>query len=608
MASLSLNSLPLGFRFRPTDVELVHYYLRLKINGNNDDVCVIREIDVCKWEPWDLPDLSVIKTRDLEWFFFCPLDRKYPNGSRLNRATEAGYWKATGKDRKIKSGANLIGMKKTLVFYTGRAPKGKRTNWVMHEYRATEDDLDGSRPGQTAFVLLKLFKKQDENLEGSNCDETEPSNLSPTVVKPSLEDLQSELELPQVSPSLERQEEKPSRNAESCFADFSDGTTSCTQVLAECHSTNSNVCNVEDQAAEVTGSDVDAQLEANLNLFYDPLLEPLDYNLFSPLHSQMQSELGSSCMLYPNDTAVSDSKGMEFQYGSNESDAYISEFLDSVIKDSEEYSYNLSAGPMNSTIESETTNNMGSVKDSGSCSESDAEVAQEQVLSVHELESEYPNTWEYAAMTSSNFLMETTHKEQTNPSILQNEYAKHYYPLSGFAPVQSSNSFSTYQELGNPKNANGYSDISGTGIRIRSRQIQSQPYTENPVIQGSAPRRLRLQTSVRGQITKTGHNHGRKPIDKEEKTVPEEQNASIQEDSWENIERHQELHAGISQKTIPKSRELVFAYKQVRSIVSKAPLSSRTKIWCYTTMLRVAVVAVVFLMSVFTWRFLKVES
>lgn len=94
----------------------------------------------------------------------------------------------------------------------------------------------------------------------------------------------------------------------------------------------------------------------------------------------------------------------------------------------------------------------------------------------------------------------------------------------------------------------------------------------------------------------------------QEKTVPEEQNASIQEDSWENIERHQELHAGMSQKTIPKSRELVFAYKQVRSIVSKAPLSSRTKIWCYTTMLRVAVVAVVFLMSVFTWRFLKVES
>ncbi|KAK4486402.1 hypothetical protein RD792_009076 [Penstemon davidsonii] len=106
---------PPGFRFHPTDEELVDYYLRKKVASKRIDLNVIKDIDLYNIEPWDLQELCRIGTEEEnDWYFFSHKDKKYPTGTRTNRATKAGFWKATGRDKAIYSKHNLIGMRKTL--------------------------------------------------------------------------------------------------------------------------------------------------------------------------------------------------------------------------------------------------------------------------------------------------------------------------------------------------------------------------------------------------------------------------------------------------------------------------------------------------------------
>ncbi|KAL9273183.1 NAC domain-containing protein [Drosera capensis] len=152
-------SWPPGFRFHPTDEELVLYYLKRKVCKRRIKLDVIGEVDVYKWDPEELPGLSLLKTGDRQWFFFSPRDKKYPKGLRANRATRHGYWKATGKDRSITCNSRTVGLKKTLVFYKGRAPGGERTDWVMHEYTVDDDELNRCQNVQDYYALCKVYKK-----------------------------------------------------------------------------------------------------------------------------------------------------------------------------------------------------------------------------------------------------------------------------------------------------------------------------------------------------------------------------------------------------------------------------------------------------------------
>ncbi|GAB2288754.1 hypothetical protein Dimus_023066 [Dionaea muscipula] len=147
---------PRGFRFHPTDEELVLYYLKRKISNKKLSPDIIGEVDVYKSEPEELPELALLKTGDRQWFFFCP---KKDKGARASWATKHGYWKAIGKDQNITCNSRTIGTKRTLVFYKGRPPNGERTDWVMHEYTLDDNELKKCQDAQDYYALCKVYKK-----------------------------------------------------------------------------------------------------------------------------------------------------------------------------------------------------------------------------------------------------------------------------------------------------------------------------------------------------------------------------------------------------------------------------------------------------------------
>lgn len=179
--SISVNGqsqVPPGFRFHPTEEELLQYYLKKKVALEKIDLDVIQDVDLNKLEPWDIQDKCRIgSTPQNDWYFFSHKDKKYPTGTRTNRATCSGFWKATGRDKVIYGNSRRIGMRKTLVFYKGRAPHGQKSDWIMHEYRLDDATAPinhvmcngtgtgtgtGTEGGQEeGWVVCRVFKKKN---------------------------------------------------------------------------------------------------------------------------------------------------------------------------------------------------------------------------------------------------------------------------------------------------------------------------------------------------------------------------------------------------------------------------------------------------------------
>ncbi|XP_061995640.1 NAC domain-containing protein 83-like [Rosa rugosa] len=197
MMSNGRITLPKGFRFQPSDEELLSHYLEKKNQRKDPQIeAIIPEIDVCKHEPRDLPALvftraeflqrewfTMADSPDMQWYFFSPRVFKHSKckSTRSNRTTEEGSWKKQGRDRRITRTRSdkQIGGKRILTFYQTGVQKKQKTDWVIHEYYLTKADSD-EQIGD--FVLCRLKKKLDKSdhdeQDGPFCSGGEPSSGS----------------------------------------------------------------------------------------------------------------------------------------------------------------------------------------------------------------------------------------------------------------------------------------------------------------------------------------------------------------------------------------------------------------------------------------------
>lgn len=182
---ISIDKLPVGYRFNPSDEDLVHCLSR-KLHNIEEEFCIIPEFDIYKLPPWDLISEFNSKFRGILPFYilaqsnvitfqvfsfsgslisFCALPsvcvelsdlasdggecmfyycRGDLNGKRNNRRTKDGFWKVTGEGRKPQESDQIKWLKRILVYHIGKQKSADKTDWAMHEYQIISNQVCSS--------------------------------------------------------------------------------------------------------------------------------------------------------------------------------------------------------------------------------------------------------------------------------------------------------------------------------------------------------------------------------------------------------------------------------------------------------------------------------
>ncbi|PRQ21195.1 putative transcription factor NAM family [Rosa chinensis] len=172
---------PVGFRFHPTDEELIGHYLHLKNNPNSaTPSLVLPEFDLYgeaePWIIWDAYGGPNLKQQDL--FFFTLLKKKAnPRGGHAStrhsrRVGSSGTWSQGEPSRPIfgeKNQETPIG-RKTKLRYENKLVPEQHGCWIMEEYTSV-DDQSSCPAAHDHYVICRLRENKTGQRRKSQDDD-----------------------------------------------------------------------------------------------------------------------------------------------------------------------------------------------------------------------------------------------------------------------------------------------------------------------------------------------------------------------------------------------------------------------------------------------------
>nr|QCF59146.1 NAC6 [Liquidambar formosana] len=138
-----------GWKFNPTDEEIVDFYLKgLNSNGfflNN----MIKFIDLKDNHPEKIHENHSHNGLGI-WYFYT---QRVPTGNPSLQAGKEGYWMGLKNPTNILIKGRIVGSKKEFTFYKGDFVHSIETKWRVIEYTLSR------APGAIERVLLKIYMK-----------------------------------------------------------------------------------------------------------------------------------------------------------------------------------------------------------------------------------------------------------------------------------------------------------------------------------------------------------------------------------------------------------------------------------------------------------------